>query len=281
MGWNFVPDEPLESYQERFKDHFLFRREDGILEVRMHQNGGTPEWSLELHRALPQMFQAVGSDRANEVFIFTGSGDHWLHEFNTTSFGHQADSEEVFKESNYDTWFVDGTKLQENLLWSIDIPIITAINGPGFHTEFALLADLTLCSDDSVFIEPHIPLGMVPGDAQLLVFQELLGIKRANYLAYLIDGVDAQKALEWGLVNEVMPREQLLPRCWEIAREIMKSDRIVRRLTTQVLRRRWKRLFTDDFSMHFAHELFAANVSHSAHETATVERYWKKMGIKK
>ncbi|CAG4884764.1 putative 6-oxocamphor hydrolase [Georgfuchsia toluolica] len=267
LGFDFVKDEPFESYRERFKDHFVMTRKNGIIEVRMHNKGEGAIWGFELHKALPQMFQAVGADRDNEVMILTGTGDYWLREFSKESFTKQESNEDTFRKTNYDLWFLDGLKLQENMLWSIDIPIITVINGPGFHTEFALLADLTICADDARFVDIHWGIGLVPGDASLLVFQQLIGLKRANWASYMVEGVDAKQALEWGLVNEVHSREKLLPRAWEIAGIMMKQDRVVRGLTTQLMRRPWKRLFTDDFAHHFAHELYAANVCRGKHNS--------------
>lgn len=265
MGVSFVADEPFESYSKRFAEHFVMTRTDGVIEVRMHENGGTPRWSYELHRAWPQMFAAVGADRENELLIIGGTGDRWLAQgFNEESFGI---SHAEFLRRCYDIWYVDGTKLQENQLWSVDIPVIGVINGPGHHLEIALLADLTICADDVRFMEAHIPLGMVPGDGQFLVYQELLGMKRANYLALVNGGVDASEAVQAGLVNEVLPRDQLMPRARELAAQIMQSSRVVRRLTTQLSRRRWKRLFTDDFNMHFGFELFASTVSEHSHDS--------------
>lgn len=265
LGWDFVRDESFESYQKRFKDYFHMERKDGIIEVRMHTNGAGAVWSFEMHKALGQMFQAVGADRDNEVMILTGTGDHWLLEFSKESFSKQEDSDVVFKNTNYDLWWLDGIKLQENMLWAIDIPVISVINGPGFHTEFGLLADLTICAEDAQFFDVHWGVGLVPGDASLLVFQQLIGLKRANWAAYSVEGISAKQALDWGLVNEVHPREKLLPRAREMAALMMKQDRVVRGLTTQVMRRPWKRVFTDDFAHHFAHELYAANVNRGKH----------------
>lgn len=266
MSVSFVPDEPFSSYSERFAQHFKMARNNGVIEVCMHENGDSPRWSYELHRAWPQMFAAVGQDRENELLIISSTGDRWLAEgFNEESFGI---SHEEFRRRCYDIWYVDGTKLQENQLWLVDIPVIGVLNGPGHHLEIGLLADLTICADDVRFMEAHIPLGMVPGDGQYLVYQELLGMKRANALALVSGGVDAKDAVDYGLVNEVLPREQLMPRARELAAEIMKSSRVVRRLTTQLARRRWKRLFTDDFNMHFGFELFASTVSEHSHDSA-------------
>ncbi len=270
MAASFVAEEAYESYRERFSEHFKMTRREGILEVRMHHENQTPKWSMELHQALGQMFHAVGADRKNEVLILTGTGDFWLNEIDNESYEKQVGSEGVFKQSSYDTWYLDGTKMLERILWEIDIPIISAINGPGFHMDIALLADLTICSDNTIFMDPHMAIGLVPGDGQFLIFQQLLGLKRAAALAYLLEGIGAPEAQRLGIVNEVHPRDLLLPRAWEMAELIMKSPRIVRRLTTQVVRRPWKRLFTDDFKEHFAHEMYAAHVERSVPNDETL-----------
>ena len=252
---SFVPWIALEEYRERFSEHFVMERKDGVIEVRFHTNGGEAFWGLELHRALSQMFQAVGQDRENEVMIITGTGDQWL-----TKRDHESMAQVVAPD--YDVWYADMTKLIENLLWCVDIPTIAAINGPGFHTEFGLLCDLTIAADDARFFEPHFALGVVPGDGQFLVYQELLGLKRANHAMYLrTDGLSAAEALEWGLVGELQPREALMPRARAMAAKIMEQPRTIRRLTTQVARRPWRRLVQSDFSTHIATEVFGGNVS--------------------
>lgn len=248
---------PLAEYQARLAEHFIMERKDGVLEVRFHTNGGEAIWSFELHRAIGQMFQAVGQDPENEVLLLTGTGDKWLMKRDLESFS----NEDVLK-PNYDSWYVDGSKLIESLLWSVDIPTISVINGPGSHTEFGLLCDLTIAADDARFFEPHFFLGVVPGDGQFLVYQQLLGLKRANHAMYLREtGISAAEALEWGMVGEVLPRENLMPRAREIAQLIMRQPRVVRRLTTQVAKRPWRRLVQDDFGMHLATEAFAGNLS--------------------
>lgn len=252
---SFVPWISFAEYRERFAEHFVMDRTDGVLEVRFHTEGGEALWSLELHRALSQMFQAVGQDPENEVMIITGTGDQWL-----TKRDHDSMAQVV--KPDYDVWYADMTKLVENLLWCVDIPTIGAINGPGFHTEFGLLCDLTIAADDARFFEPHFHLGVVPGDGMFMVYQELLGLKRANHAMYLrTDGLSAAEALEWGLVGETLPRDELMPRARAMAAKIMEQPRVIRRLTAQVARRPWRRIAQADFSMHISTELFGGNVS--------------------
>ena len=258
---SFVPHVPLSEYQERLKEHFVMERTNGVLEVRMHTRGGEAVFGFELHRALHQMLQAVGQDPENEVMILTSTGTTWINQYDQESFETQGRDAEAYRKTHYDMWYADANKLIDTLLWQIDIPLIGAINGPGFHIELPLLCDLTIATDDTRFMDPHFFMGVVPGDGQFLIYQNLIGLKRANHMMYLNNGISAQEALEWGLVGEILPRADLLPRAREMAQAIMSQDRSIRRLTAQVARRRWKRLFTDDFSMHVTHEMYGAHLS--------------------
>jgi hypothetical protein len=59
------------------------------------------------------------------------------------------------------------------------------------------------------------------------------------------------------MVNEVVPRKKLLDRAWKIADFIMSQQRITRRLTTQIIRRPWKKRITDDLDGGFGIQMFA------------------------
>jgi enoyl-CoA hydratase/carnithine racemase len=85
----------------------------------------------------------------------------------------------------------------------------------------------------------------------------LLGLKRAAYYLYTSDQMDAATARELGLINEVLPREELLPRARAIAEKIMKKPRATRRFTASVVRRPWKRRMLADLGHHMAHEFLA------------------------
>ena len=261
MAVTFLPDEEFESYSERLSPFFKMKREDGIIEVRVHTNGEEALFCLELHRAFAQMFRAVGADRANEVMILTGTGDYWVKSVNhDTSVGKEVNGEAPppFTEIIYDTFHIDGTKIVEELIWNMNIPVIGAMNGPGFHAETPLLADITLCTPDTTFVEPHFTLGLVPGDGNYLILQELMGMKRANKAMFLGQPVTAQQALDWGLVTDIVPRADLLAQSWAMARHLMARPREVRALTTNVARQRWKNLFTREFAMHLSHEITGA-----------------------
>jgi enoyl-CoA hydratase/carnithine racemase len=250
----FVPPPELTEYAERFKDYFTFeRRADGVLLVRGHTRGGPILLSVEDHRALGQMLKTVGADPKNEILILIGTGDEFMMETDEDGF---ALEDEDLSYWAYEYAYKDGRINVSALVNDLEIPTIGVLNGPGFHTEICLMCDLTICSEDAVIFDLHYDIGSVPGDGIHSCFQELLGVKRAAYALLTGEAIDAGKALEYGMVNEVVPREQLIDRAWQLADHIMTQPRTIRRLTTQIVRRPWRRRITDDLDGGFGIQMF-------------------------
>ncbi|MFI5694806.1 enoyl-CoA hydratase/isomerase family protein [Kribbella sp. NPDC051586] len=267
----FVAQPRLEDYAEQYAEFCVLDRHDGILEARLHSDGGSvtvhdPEW-YAVHNAWGRLWQEVGRDPENEVLILTGSGSDWFRPSAPTV---QEQNESLHSlqrppDHAYEHAYHDGTKLVENFVFNIDIPTIAAVNGPSAaHTEFALMCDLTLAAETATFMDPHFLVGVVPGDGQQLAFQELLGAKRAAYHLYTGQPIDARTALELGLVNEVVAPADLMPRARELAAMIMERPRTARRLTHAVIQRPWKRRLVDDLGYGMAHEMFAIAAARSS-----------------
>ena len=256
---SFVSRPRFEEYRNEFADFFKMERRDGILQVQMHTNGGAVVYGLPLHNAWSQLWMTIGNDPENEVLIFGGSGDKWIAALDPEM--SRRPFSDMPPDEFYDHIYADATKLLEAFIFNIDIPTIACINGPGLHTEFALLCDITLCAEHTELFDPHFQFNLVPGDGQGLTFQELMGLKRAAYYLYTSDKIDARTAKELGLVNEVLPLEQLLPRAQEIAGKIMRKPRSIRRMTSAVVRRQWKRRLVQDLGFHVSHELLGMYLS--------------------
>lgn len=255
---DFVSRPRLEEYREKYARHFTMERRDGILEVRMHHDGKGASYGYPLHSAWPQLWIDIGNDLDNEVLIFSGTGDKWIADFDQELA--EMPLSELPEDTYFDHLYSDQMKVLESLIFNIDIPTIACINGPGMHTEFALLCDITLCAEHAEIFDPHFGHGLVPGDGQGLAFQELMGPKRAAYYMYTGEMITAETARDLGLVNEVMPLDQLLPRAWEIAGKIMQTPRSIRRLSSAVVRRQWKRRLVQDQGFHLAYEAFGVRL---------------------
>jgi enoyl-CoA hydratase/carnithine racemase len=257
----FVSRPQFEDYREKYAPYFKLERRNGILQVQMHTAGGPVMYGLPIHNAWSQLWLDLGNDPDNEVLIFSGTGDKWIAGFDPEMA--KQPLHELPADAFYDQIYADATKLLEAFIFNIDIPTIACINGSGLHTEFALLCDITLCAEHAELFDPHFKFNLVPGDGQGLTFQELMGLKRAAYFLYTSDKIDAQMAKEMGLVNEVLPLDRLLPRAWEIAEKIMQKPRAIRRMTSAVLRRQWKRRLVEDLGFHIAHELLGMHLNKS------------------
>ena len=94
-----------------------------------------------------------------------------------------------------------------------------------------------------------------------------MGIKRASYAMLTNQVMTAQDALEYGMVNEVLPYDRVVPRAYEIADMLMQQHRTVRRLTTQVVRKPWKdALANSALDFVFATEMYANMCNHYTHD---------------
>jgi enoyl-CoA hydratase/carnithine racemase len=260
---SFVATPQLGEYAERFADYYTFeRRDDGVLLVLGHTEGGPMRLSVEQHRSLGQMLKTVGADPDNEVLILGGTGDEFMME--TDPDGFTLEQEDLAYWA-YEYAYKDGRINVSSLVNDLEIPTIGLLNGRGFHTEIVLMCDLTLCADDATLFDLHYNIGSVPGDGIHSCFEELLGVKRAAYALLTGEAIDAQKALEYGMVNEVLPRAQLIDRAFKLADHIMTQPRTTRRLTTQIVRRPWRQRIADDLDGGFGIQMF----SHLAHGGAS------------
>ena len=250
----FLSPPKFEDYSDVFKDFFrMTRRPDGVLLVEAHTLGGPIQLSVQNHRALGQMLKTVGADPENEILILTGSGDEFMMDADPTGFELETADLHYWA---YEYAYKDGRINVSSLVNDLEIPTIGLFNGPGFHSEIVLMCDITLAADDATIFDLHYDIGSVPADGIHNAFQELLGVKRAAYALLTGEAISAQQALEWGMVNEVMPRDKLITRAYQIADHIMTQPRTTRRLTTQIVRRPWKRRIVNDLDGGFGIQMF-------------------------
>src|SRR5579871_1455113 len=252
---SFVPTPKFDEYKERFQEHYkLERRADGVILVQAHTRGGPIQLSVENHRSLGQLFKTIGADPENELMIFTGTGPEFMMDADPEGFRLE---QEDLAHWAYEYAYKDGRINVSSLINDLEIPTIGVLNGPGFHTEICLMCDLTICSEDAILYDLHYDIGSVPGDGIHSCFQELLGVKRAAYALLTGQAIDAKTALEYGMVNEILPSDRLLPRAWKLADHIMTQPRTTRRLTTQIVRRPWRQRITNDLDGGFGIQMFA------------------------
>jgi enoyl-CoA hydratase/carnithine racemase len=239
------------DYKDLYRNIALERGEDGVLVMRLHTRGGHFVWSEESHEELGYCFAAIGADRGNRVVVMTGTGDVWCDEIDFASF-------KLNNAAEWDHTFYDGRKLLNNLL-DIEVPVICAVNGPArFHPEIPVLGDIVIASDTALFQDaPHFIGGIVPGDGAHVVWTHLLGPNRGRYFLLMGQEVGAAQALDYGIVGEVLPHDQVLDRALEIARMFAGKTDLALRYSRVVLTQRYKRLMDEGLSLGLGLEALA------------------------
>lgn len=254
----------LDDYKKRFEECLVLERRNGVLLARMHTENGPVQWSPWMHRQLIDAWATIGNDLENEVVIVTATGDFWFAMHDRKAFADWDENRDP--DLRYDG-LRRPLKSVENFIYGIDVPTIGVINGPGpSHMNFGLLCDITLCAPDVVFRDHHFNGGMVPGDSIGLLYQAMLGTKRAAPLLYSLNDLTAEQAREAGLVNEILPRDRLVDRAWAIGEEIMRQPRATRRLTSLLVKRPMRRLVFDDYQQHVATEMYGYVLQDKGHE---------------
>lgn len=261
---------PYETYSETFSDLFQMSRTDsGVVTAKWYcsEDGGSAFWDYPLHRGIGQLCAAVGQDADASVFILGGSGDNYLR-LGPTSL---PEDFETKKWSLYEHSYYDGCNMVEGLVNDVECPTIGIINGktPAAHTEISLLCDITIMSEDAVIIDPHFKGGdTLPGDGIQIALRHCMGPKRANYAMLTQEVITPDKALAYGLVNEVVPADKVYDRALEIAEMIASKPRLTTRLLAQTLRMPLKEQVAKELRTTFGTEMWNMLSSNITHDEA-------------
>jgi enoyl-CoA hydratase/carnithine racemase len=249
---------PFDEYSQAYPHVEIRRDELGILELRIHSEGKSVKWGAGPHGELTNLYTEIAQDTDNNVVILTGTGDAFIDDWTASKVQGVHEAGEKLKmdpKSFGGHLHFEGKRLIQGLL-EIEVPMIAAVNGPiSIHSEQALLCDIVLCSENASFRDGgHFQAGLIPGDGVQTIYNEILGPVRARYFLLMGQELSAKQALEWGVVNEVLPREKLMDRAREIAHNILEKPPLVRRLTRQLLVHNLRKRMLDEVSLGLAVE---------------------------
>ena len=254
---NMIKFKTFDEYKGDFEHLFhLSRTESGVLTAQFYTGDGAAEWDYPLHRALHQLCHMVGQDAETEVLILGGSGKSFV----TAGKPSVEDTPENRKWLLYEHNYYDGCNMVEGIVNDVEQPTIGIINGNAVHSEIALLCDITLMAEGAVLSDPHYFMGAYPGDGIQIALREGLGRKRANYAMLFNEPITAEEAKAAGLVNEVVPADQIYERAVELGEKIAKAHRINRRLMAQNMRYELRQQIARELRPMFASEMFVNDI---------------------
>jgi len=150
---------------------------------------------------------------------------HFLRDLSATS---KYSTEENFYGKG--TWKLaaNGQKLLFDFVENLSTPVIAAVNGfaLGGGLELAMACHFRVASNTAKMGLPEVSLGVIPGYGGTQRLTQLVGKGRALELIMTASMIDANKALSYGLVNHVVPHEELLELCKTLAAKITKNSTV-------------------------------------------------------
>ncbi len=197
----------------------------------LSDDGGTrtitinrPDQLNALNRAtiseLDEALNAADNDRNVRVLIITGSGPK--------AFVAGADIKEFahFVVEEGKALAADGQKKLFDHVERMNKPVIAAVNGfaLGGGLELAMSCHIRVASDNARMGLPEVSLGVIPGYGGTQRLARLVGKGKAMEMIFTAGMIKADEALQWGLVNHVVPQADLLAKCNELAAAIMKNS---------------------------------------------------------
>ncbi len=221
------------------EDTVLLTVADGVATVTLNRPHAMNAINRDLRRTLYEVMCAVDGDEAVRAVVLTGAGER--------AFTAGLDLKELGSEEGA-LGAANDTDPANNPVKAIEVcrkPVIGAVNGVAITGGFevALACDVLVASRTARFADTHARVGIVPGWGLSQKLSRMIGIGRAKELAFTGNFLDAETALQWGLVNHVVEPEKLLPFAHKLASDMASID--------PAFVSEYKRLIDDGFAVTF------------------------------
>jgi len=212
-------------------------RDGPIAVVTLNRPEAMNALSRGLRAELATVMRALDGDDGIRAVVLTGAG--------TRAFTAGLDLKELGVDG---LGAANATEAEANPVKAIEQcrkPVIGAINGVAITGGFevALACDILIASENARFADTHARVGIMPGWGLSQKLSRMIGISRAKELSLTGNFLDAQTACAWGLVNRVVPADELLPAARALATDIASID--------PAMTQTYKRLIDDGYALPF------------------------------
>lgn len=209
-------------------NHIQSEIQDGILHIILNRPEKKNALTSAMYEAMVKILQEGEADDSVRVIILRGNGD---------SFTAGNDIEDFVQKP----WKGQAVPPAEQFIRAVafaEKPIIAAVHGlaVGIGTTILLHCDLVYAAEDTRFMMPFVNLGIIPEAGSTLLLPNLVGQRRAAELTLLATPFSAQRAYELGIVNRVVPPDQLLSSVITVAQALSEKPASAVRLAKQMMK---------------------------------------------
>jgi len=199
----------------------LYSQEAGIGIVTINRPKTLNALNADVWDELYRLFQEIEDDPEVRVVIITGSGDKAFVAGADIAAMKPRDTVQIRS-------FAAKNRRASDRIYTVSKPVIAAVNGfaLGGGLELAMCCDLIIAADNAKFGQLEINLGITPGGGGTQRLPRLIGMTRAKELIYTGEMIDADTAFSWGLVNKVVPADNLMAEAKELAQKLLSKSSI-------------------------------------------------------
>jgi enoyl-CoA hydratase len=208
----------------------LVERRERVAKVTINRPEKRNALNIQTRAEGAAVLDELRADEGVRVVVLTGAGDK--------AFIAGADIAEFAQRTAIQQREVMLDRSLFNAIDTFPKPIIAMVNGYclGGGCEVALACDMRIAGDRASFGQPEINLGIIPGGGGTQRLTRLVGEGKAMEMILTGEIIDAQAALAIGLVNQVVPADQLEPRTMEIANRIAEKSPVALRLAKEAVK---------------------------------------------
>lgn len=232
----------------------LYRAEKGIAKITMNRpetlNSFTQDFVLEINEAI----RKAEEDSTVKVLLLTGEGRGF------TSGGNLQELAAMNRDRLRAVYDVDSTADMVRLLYNVKKPVIAAVNGPAFGAgiAMAMACDILIASEKAQFGYSFTGLGFCPDSGATWFLVQRVGYYKACEILFSAKTLKSDELLSLGLVNRVVPAEELLPTAEKVAAQLAEGPSLALTLQKRVLRNAVSTSFEQNRDYEAVSQIFAS-----------------------
>ena len=215
----------------------LYEQDDRIVKITLNRPDTRNALSGDIIEGLVEYIQKADKDKNVGCVILTGAGKSFSSGGNLQEIKDMTTKDQM-TQAQLEDWYRFGIQKIPLTMNSIDVPVVAAVNGHaiGAGNDLCTMCDIRIAGEDAKFSESFLRIGIIPGDGGSWFLPKIIGLARANEMILTCDVLDANKALDWGLVSKVVPNENLLVEAQQLAKKIASQPPEASRRAKRLLR---------------------------------------------
>ena len=215
----------------------LYSVADRIATITLNRPETRNALSEEVIAALVAALETADADRDVDCVVLTGEGPGFCAGGNIKQIK-ALTAEQHMSPMELENWYRTQIQRIPMTMERMSVPVIAAVRGHaiGAGCDLACMCDIRIASEDAVFAESFLRVGIIPGDGGAWLLPRIIGHAKATQMMLTVEFIDAAKAERYGLVSEVVAGDGLVPRAMELARMVAQFPPAAIRKTKRLIK---------------------------------------------